>query len=327
MYAAIAKGTFSPAVRGDPHYVYVPNGIPGTIEVIDPASYRIVRTIHLGFQSFPEHVTPSWDLRWLYVDVDGLNELAVIDPRTGRLARIIHGVQHPYNLYFSPDGSKAIDVAEYYNRLDFMDPHTWKLLKSVPIPCHGPDHLDFSADGSYLLIGCEYDGTVVKVNVARMQVVRAIHVGGLPVDVKLAPDGKVFYVANQGLSGVSVIDARSLKVVKFIPTGRGAHGMAIGRNTTMLYVTNRLAGTISVIDFATEKVIHTWRVGGSPDMVQVTPDGTRLWVSNRYGTTVEAISAADGRVLHRVDVGIDPHGLSFFPQPGRYSLGHNGVYR
>ena len=101
----------------------------------------------------------------------------------------------------------------------------------------------------------------------------------------------------------------------------------LSRNAKDLYVTNRLAGTISVIDFATRRVIHTWNVGGSPDMVQVTPNGSQIWVSNRFATTVEAISTLTGRVLHRIEVGLDPHGLSLFPQPGRYSLGHNGVYR
>jgi YVTN family beta-propeller protein len=266
-------------------------------------------------------------MRWLYVDVDGTNELAVIDPRTGKLARIIHGVEHPYNLYFTPDGSKAIDVAEYYDRIDFMDPHTWKLIEPLTLPCNGPDHLDFSSDGSYLLIGCEFDGTVVKVALKTMKVVGTIHVGGLPVDVKLSPNGKVFFVANQGLGGVSVVDPVTMKVRGFIPTGNGAHGMAISRDTTKLYVTNRLAGTISVIDFSTRKVVHTWNVGGSPDMVQVSPNGSQIWVSNRYGTTVEAISTADGHVIRRIEVGGDPHGLAYFPQPGRFSLGHNGVYR
>jgi hypothetical protein len=32
-------------------------------------------------------------------------------------------------------------------------------------------------------------------------------------------------------------------------------------------------------------------------------------------------------VIHRITVGRGPHGLCFFPEPGRYSIGHNGVYR
>jgi YVTN family beta-propeller protein len=327
VYAGIRSQQLSPTVAGDPAFVYVPNGIPGTVEVIDPATYKIVRRISLGYRTFPEHVTPSWDLRKLYVDTSAASELAVIDPRTGKLTRIIHGIKHPYNLYFTPDGSRAIDVAEYYNRLEFMDPHTWKLIKSVPLPCRGPDHLDFSATGSYLLIGCEFDGRVLKVDWQTMRVVDEVNVGGLPVDVKLSPDGSVFFVANQGTGGVSVIDPNRMKVLSFIRTGRGAHGMAVSRNTKLLYLSNRLAGTISVIDFATRSVIHTWDVGGSPDMLQVSPDGTELWFSNRYGTTVTVISTADGHIIKQIEVGPDPHGLSYFPQPGRFSLGHNGVYR
>jgi YVTN family beta-propeller protein len=327
VYAAIRRGHLRASVADDPPYIYVPNGVPGTVEVIDPKTFTIVRTIQLGDRSYPEHVTPSWNMRRLYVDVDGLSELGVIDPRTGKLARTIHGVERPYNLYFTVDGSKAIDVAEYDDRLDFMDPRTWKLIEALPMPCNGPDHLDFSADGSYLLIGCEFDGTVVKVDVNAMTVVGTMNVGGLPVDVKLSPDGKVFFVANQGLGGVSVVKPVAMKVVTFIPTGRGAHGMAIGRDTTELYVTNRLAGTISVIDFASRSVVATWNVGGSPDMAQVSPNGKQLWVSNRFGTTIEAISTSTGRVIRQIVVGVDPHGLSYFPQPGRFSLGHNGVYR
>jgi YVTN family beta-propeller protein len=327
VYAAITNQHLSPAVAGDPQYLYVPNGIPGTVEVIDPTTYRIVRTIHLGYRSFPEHVTPSWDLRWLYVDTSAASELAVIDPRTGTLARIMRGIEHPYNLYFTPDGRLAIDVAEYYNQLRFYDPHTWKLIKVLPLPCNGPDHLDFSADGSYLMIGCEFDGNVFKVSLKTLRVVGRVNITGLPVDVKLSPDGKVFYVANQGTGGVYVIDPVAMKVVKFIRTGRGAHGMAISRDTTKLYLTNRLAGTLSVIDFAQRRVIDTYDLGGSPDMVQVSTDGSQIWISNRYGTTVEVVSATDGHIIRRIQVGADPHGLALFPQPGRYSLGHNGVYR
>jgi YVTN family beta-propeller protein len=327
VYGAIRSKQLSPTVVGDPAYVYVPNGIPGTVEVIDPSTYEIVRRISLGYRTFPEHVTPSWDLLKLYVDTSAASELAVIDPRTGKLTRIIHGIEHPYNLYFTPDGSRAIDVAEYDNRLEFMDPHTWKLIKSVPLPCRGPDHLDFSATASYLLIGCEFDGRVLKVDWQTMRVVDEVDVGGLPVDVKLSPDGTVFFVANQGTGGVSVIDPNGMKVLSFIRTGRGAHGMAVSRNTKLLYLSNRLAGTISVIDFATRSVISTWDVGGSPDMLQVSPDGTELWFSNRYGTTVTVLSTADGHIIKQIEVGPDPHGLSYFPQPGRFSLGHNGVYR
>ena len=103
--------------------------------------------------------------------------------------------------------------------------------------------------------------------------------------------------------------------------------MAISRDTRWLYLTNRDAGTISVIDFATRTIIATWWIGGSPDMLQVSLDGTQLWTANRRANTVVVVDATSGQVLHVIQVGRQPHGLMYFPQPGRFSLGHNGVYR
>src|ERR1051326_1206940 len=127
-------------------------------------------------------------------------------------------------------------VVERLMRIEFRDPHTWKLLKAVPIPWPGADHLDFSADGSYLMISTEYSGVVARVDTVHMKLAGYVNVGGLPIDVKLSPDGKLFYVTNQGLDGVSVIDPNAMKVIQFIPTGHGAHGLLVLRDAPSLSV-------------------------------------------------------------------------------------------
>jgi YVTN family beta-propeller protein len=325
VYAAILPGRLSPAVRGVPERVYVPNSESGTVTEINPSTFAVERTFPTG--SYDQHITPSWNLRRLYVNNTTSNTLTVLSPRTGRPIRTIP-VADPYNLYFTPDGSKAIVVAEALQRLDFYNPHTWRPIKSVPVPSPGPDHLDFTADGHAFLISCEFAGMVYRVDAETMRVTGRISVGGLPVDIKLSPDGRVFYVANQGpRAGVTMISARTLRIVGFISTGHGAHGLAISRNTRDLYVANRLAGTISVISFDRRRVVATWHVGGSPDMLQVSPDGSQLWASNRFNGTVSVIDARTGRLIHTIVVGSSPHGLAYFPQPGNHSLGHNGVYR
>jgi YVTN family beta-propeller protein len=273
-----------------------------------------------------QHIAPAYDLKTLYVTNDESNSLTPIDPRTGKPGPPIP-VDDPYNLYFTPDGTKAIVVAERLFRLDFRDPHTWALIKSVPVPYPGVDHADFTADGTRMLVSCEYSGWVVRVDVRKMEVTGELHLGGQPIDIKLAPDGSVFYVADQQRNGVSVVDISSMKEERFIPTGRGAHGLFISRDLRSLYVTNRGEGTISVIDLATSAVSSTWTVGGSPDMGGVSVDGTQLWVSGRYDSEVYVVDTRTGVLLHRIPVGREPHGLSLFPQPGRYSLGHTGVYR
>ena len=112
-------------------------------------------------------------------------------------------------------------------------------------------------------------------------------------------------------------------------TGRGAHGLYPSRDGSKLYVTNRLANSVSVIDFATNQIVATWTIpgGGSPDMGSVTPDGKQFWVTGRYHSEVYVFDTATGQVVMRIRAGGGAHGLSYFPQPGRYSMGHTGAYR
>jgi YVTN family beta-propeller protein len=324
VYTAVTARDISPAVAGDPERVYVPDSGGGTVEVIDPATFAVVDRLVVG--PIPHHVTPSWDLRYLYVDNEGFNSLTVIDPRTAKPAGTVPAV-HPYNLYFTPDGSKAIDVVERLSRLDFLDPHSWRLLKSVPIPCCGVDHMDFSADGTRLLVSTEFAGVLVEVDTRSMAVTRTLRVGGYPIDVRLSPDGATFLVANQARNGVSIVDAAALREVGFVPTGRGAHGLVLSRDAGSFYVSNRYEGSVSVLDAVTHTVRATWRFGGSPDMMTLSPDGTRLWVSGRFDRAVYVLDTTTGALLHRIAVGASPHGLCFFPNVGAVSLGHNGMYR
>ena len=304
--------------------VYVPNSDEGTVSVIDPKTYMVIDTFKVGRN--PQHIGPSWDLSTLYVSNDLGNSLTPIDPRTVRPGPPI-AVTDPYNLYFTPDGRFAIVVAERLRRLDFRDPMTWELRFSIPIPYKGANHLDFSADGQTLLISCEFSGWIVKVDLRSRAIAGELNVSGQPIDVKLSPDGSVFYVANMARGGVSIIDPGPMKELAFLPTGAGAHGLYPSRDTTRLYVSNRHANSVSVIDFASRRVVATWHFQGTPDMGGVSADGRELWLSGRYSREVYVIDTTTGTLTHRIAVGKGPHGLAYFPQPGRYSLGHTGNYR
>jgi YVTN family beta-propeller protein len=328
VYAADRAGLLTGAARFARPLVYVPNSRSDTVDVIDPRTYRVVAHFAVGL--LPQHVVPAWDLRTLYVTNDIGNSLTTINPRNGKPGRTIP-VDDPYNMYFTPDGRYAIVVAERLARLDFRDAHSFRLHHSLAVPCRGVDHIDFSADGSYLLASCEFSSQLVKVDVASEQVVGTLTLprGGAPQDVKLSPDGRLFYVADMLAGGVWLTDGNTMRVVGFVHTGAGAHGLYPSRDARLLYVTNRSAGTISVISFRTRRVVATWTIpgGGSPDMGNVSADGRVLWLSGRYNAEVYAISTASGRLLARIPVGLGPHGLCVWPQPGRYSLGHTGILR
>ena len=327
VYAADGPNQLRGAARLALPRIYVPNSKSNTVDVIDPRTYRIVD--HFAVGGLPQHVVPSYDLKTLYVSNDMGNSLTPINPGTGKPGAAI-SVDDPYNMYFTPDGRFAIVVAEALHRLDFRDAHTFLLRHSVHVACRGVDHLDYSADGRYLLASCEFSGQVIKVDVRRQRVVGTLTLrpGAMPQDVKISPDGRVFYVADMVSNGVWKLDGRRLRVIGFLPTGRGAHGLYPSRDARLLYVSNRGAGTVSVVSFATRKVVATWRVpGGSPDMGGVSADGKVLWLAGRYDSEVYAIDTTTGRLIRRIKVGSGPHGLAVWPQPGRYSLGHTGIMR
>jgi YVTN family beta-propeller protein len=328
VYAFTKAGDLAASVRDIPERVYVPNGHSATVTVIDPATYTVVDEYPVG--RLPQHVVPSFDMQTLYVNNNQGNSLTPIDPRTGKPGPEIP-VDDPYNLYFSPDGTAALVMAEREQRIDVLDPATWQLRTSISVPHPGVNHADFTADGTTMIASCEFSGWVVKIDLATNTIVGEVEVGGEPIDVRISPDGSVFYVANhvKDGGGVSVIDPITMAELAFIRTGPGGHGLYPSRDGTQLYVTNRANGTVSVIDFATRAVVSTWVIpdGGSPDMGGVSSDGSEFWVSGRYDDEVYVFDTATGTLAHRIPVAHGPHGLAIFPQPGRYSLGHTGNYR
>lgn len=328
IYAADKPGRLAAAVKNFPSRVYVPNTDSNSVDVIDPTSLRIID--HFEVSQQPQHIVPSYDLKTLWVLDDEGNALTEIDPATGREGETIR-VDDPYNLYFTPNGREAIVVAERLHRLDFRDPRTMSLHYSLPVPCEGVNHLDFSANGRYLIASCEFDGKLLKIDVMSRAVVASLQFQGhsMPQDVCLSPDGTIFYVADMGLNGVHEIDGENFSEAGFVPTGKGAHGLYVSRDSKSLYITNRGEGSVSVLDFAKRKVVKKWRIphGGSPDMGGISADGKVLWLSGRYNSEVYAIDTNSGDLIARIAVGKGPHGVCVYPQPGRYSLGHTGNFR
>ncbi|WP_405716699.1 MULTISPECIES: beta-propeller fold lactonase family protein [unclassified Streptomyces] len=323
------RGKLSPVVKDFPSRVYVPNTNSDTVSVIDPATYKVIKTIKVGRQ--PQHVVPSWDLKTLWVNNDIGDSLTAIDPATGKTGPTVP-VSDPYNLYFTPDGKYAVVMASMDRQLVFRDAHTMKTAKTVPVDCAGVNHADFTPDGRYFIVSCEFSGELLKVDTARMKVVGQQKLplrGAMPQDVKLSPDGGTFYIADMVADGIWVLDGKKFTTPKLLHTGKGTHGLYVSRDSKQMYISNRGEGTISVFDFAKRKLATKWRLpgGGSPDMGGVSADGKVLWLSGRYDAEVYAIDTATGKQLARIPVGSGPHGLAVYPQPGRYSLGHTGVFR
>jgi len=343
LYSETTADKLSPALANVPTRVYVPNVKSHEVHVIDPATFTVIDRYKVGKN--PQHVVPSWDLTTLWVtnNAEGRTDgtLTPIDPITGKPGPDV-AVDDPYNMYFTPDGKSAVVVAEAMKRLDFRDPKTLALQGSVSAPrCGGINHGDYAIDGRYLIMTCEYASRLVKIDWRARKVLGYLTLpdGGIPQDVRVSPDA-IFYVADLKAGGVHLVDGDAFKHVGFIKTGVGTHGLYPSRDGTKLYVTNRGfsqiggkpgvgKGSVSVVDFSTRQVVATWTLprAGSPDMGNLSVDGKHLWLSGRYDRVVYVIDTSTGEVIKTIPVGHEPHGLTVWPQPGRYSLGHTGNMR
>jgi YVTN family beta-propeller protein len=342
LYSETRSDKMSPAVSSALPRIYVPNRQSNDVTVIDPATMKVVDRFAVGIN--PQHVVPSWDMKTLWVtnNAEGRPDgsLTPIDPTTGKPGKTIM-VEDPYNMYFTPDGKSAIVVAEALKRLDFRDPQTMAMQYSIAVPqCKGVNHADFSIDGRIAIFTCEFQGSLARIDLVNRKVLGYLKLsrGGMPQDIRSSPDGSTYFVADMKAGGVFVVDGATFTETAFIKTGIGTHGLYPSRDGTKLYVANRGSahvfgppkgkGSVSVLDFATRQIVATWTVpgGGSPDMGNVSIDGKVLWLSGRFDNMVYAIDTTSGEV-RSIRVGKEPHGLTVWPQPGRYSLGHTGNMR
>src|SRR3954465_6468366 len=263
VYSDAGAGMLSPAASAAKPLVYVPHSGSGEGRVYDPATFQQGDQFPAGKEVQP--VVPNYDMTALYATDDIGNTITPIDPKTGAHGNRIPIID-PYNMYFVPGGSAAISVAEARRELVFYDPHTWAQQSILPLPdCGGVDHMDYTPDGRTAVFTCEFAGRVAVVDIASRTLLRMIdmpvrhtHMG--PQDIKLAPDGSRFFVADSDQGSLWVLDGAATQVIGEIPTGMGTHGIYLSRDGTRMFVSNRKANSVSVLDARTGAALATWTI-------------------------------------------------------------------
>lgn len=314
--------------------LWVLNNNSNSVTPIDPLTGRPGANIHVD-DPYNLYFTPDGKYA---IDVCEANQqLEFRDPISMKLISTIHstcgGANH---MEFAADGQYAIVTCEYTGKLMKIDLQKHAvvgyLVLNDPPPPPAPPKPAFTSEFTITTEG--------KVMTPTMQTHHDNGMTSMPQDIRSRADGKLFFVADMMKDGLFVIDPDRFVKVGFIPTGIGAHAIYPSRDGTVFYVSNRGChhmshcaphgpGNITVVDPIKEAVIATWHIpqGGSPDMGNVTGDGSELWVSGRYDKEVYVFDTTSGVLTHRIPVGGGPHGLTVWPQPGRYSLGHTGNMR
>jgi YVTN family beta-propeller protein len=305
----------------------------GSLTPIDPKTGKSGKSIPVDD---PYNLYWSPDGKFAIVVAEAYKRLDFRDPKTMAMQFSVPtptcaGINHAD---FSIDGKFVVFTCEFNGAVTKIDMVNRKVLATLKLNAYfdRPDAL--AAIASTGKAGSKSRYIPDPANPAA----QICTTPGMPQDVRSSPDGSTFFIADMMVDGVHVVDGESFKQIGFIPTGPGAHGIYPSRDGKSFYVANRGSnkirgtpngpGSVSVIDFATRKVTKTWSIpgGGSPDMGNVSANGKHLWLSGRYDDVVYRFDTDTGAV-EKVKVGREPHGLTVWPQPGRYSLGHTGNLR
>jgi YVTN family beta-propeller protein len=149
-----------------------------------------------------------------------------------------------------------VDLNTYYvlalndeSNISVIDPllgfGSSKLLTLVMLKSPGEDWAQKNSDEK-VFVSMPLVNQVAAVDTGTWKVIANIDTGVKPARVRLQPDERYLWVANDG--GVTVIDTTTLKVVGQVATGKGHHELEFSSDSRFAFVTNEQDEAVSIID-------------------------------------------------------------------------------
>jgi YVTN family beta-propeller protein len=149
---------------------------------------------------------------------------------------------HPYSLLFSPDGRSLVAGDWGNGEVDYLDPETLDVQKSIKVGPH-PNEMAFAPDGRlFVANGAENSVSVVRsgsvIETIRTSLDGRDLLGSTPDALAISPNGKRLFVANADNNDVAVVDISHTdsRVLGFIPTGWYPSALAISPDGKKLYI-------------------------------------------------------------------------------------------
>lgn len=137
--------------------------------------------------------------------------------------------------------------------------------------------------------------------------------------IAITPDGTLVVGVNPDSDSVTLVDARSLRVVAEVAVGEDPRTLAVTPDGAYAIVANRGDDTVSAVDLAARREAARWPVGAMP--YGVVTDGVRAYVAEFGSGSVAVIDQATGEVERRLVVDGFPAGLGL-TEHGRLLVTH-----
>ncbi len=127
------------------------------------------------------------------------------------------------------------------------------------------------------------------------------------------------YVTNEKDDTVSVIDVKTLEVIKTIPVGERPRGIILSKDKKHVYICASDSDTVQVMELATGKILHELPSGQDPEQFVLHPTKDLLFIANEDDAITTVVDVKKRTVVAQIDVGIEPEGMAVSPD-GKWAI-------
>jgi YVTN family beta-propeller protein len=204
--------------------LYVTSELTRSIDVIDPATQKIVDSIPTG--AAESHMLAiSSDGKRGYTANVGPGTVSAIDLVNKKVVTVIPVSGMTQRIAISADDRWVFTADQTKPQLAVIDTASNRVVRWIPLGDVGFGTAP-TRDGRRLLITQPGAGKIAVLDLQSMKVERSIDVPAAPQEILMSPDGQVAYVSCDRSKQVAVINLSSWKVDRLIDVGAGADGMA-----------------------------------------------------------------------------------------------------
>ena len=221
-----------------------------------------------------------------------------------------HGVR-PHCVIYDRANNLIYVTVELDNAVAVIDPHTLKVIGSVPTSQAQSHMLAISHDGHRGYTANVGPGTVSVLDMRERKTIAVIPVSTTIQRISISPDDRLVFTSDQTKPQLAVIDAAANKLKTWVPLPAPGYGTASTKDGRWLLVALPSIQKVAVIDLSSLKVIRTIDTPRSPQEILIRPDGLVAYVSCNHDKQVAAIDLTHWKVESLIESGAGADGLAW----------------
>jgi YVTN family beta-propeller protein len=239
---------------------------PGnTITVLDLTERKVKATYNYGSNTGQHGSVISRDSKYVWVTSETPQSLLEIDAVTGKILNQWMTKQERSHLVVVTPDEKKFYVSNTVSGSVSVIERATGAVNVISIG-KGAEAITISPDGREVWVGMPFDNKIAVISTAKDELVEMLESGGKqPQRIRFTPDGKEVWVSHVAGDTLTVIDAKSRKVVANVGVGKRPQGIVFSPDGRRGYFALSGANQVAVIDVPDRKLVQNLDTGLDPD--------------------------------------------------------------